>query len=137
MVLLKGMNYKLKKISLCRIYCNNGKITTGFFGVIPLGEAKLMKVIVTSNFILEENDLEKDLIIKIPPINKNKEEKIIILNKERIKYINNKFGIIIIEIKDFDGIKNDSFSEIDLDNKISIEQNISIILLRRIRKVLF
>ena len=124
MGLLKGIkNNILKKISICRIDCNNGMINTGFFCLIPLSEDKVMKAIVTTNVNLEDNELEKDIIIKIP-INNNKEEKIIVLDKERIKYINNKFGIIIIEIKDSDGIKNDSFLEIDLGNKISVEQNI-------------
>ena len=74
------------------------------------------------NLMHEENDLEKSLVIKM--LIKNKEEKTIVLDKERLKYFNNTFGITIIEIKDYDGIKNETFLEIDMENKISIEQKI-------------
>ena len=137
MGLLKEIkNSKLKKISECRIYCNNGEIAIGFFCTIPLSESKYIKIIMTRDFIFEENDLEKDIMIKIP-INNNKEEKAIILDKERIKYINNKFGIIIIEIKDSDGIKTDSFLEIDLNNKISIDQKIYLLYYSKERGMCF
>jgi V8-like Glu-specific endopeptidase len=119
-------DYTEKKI--CKIYCNDGGRGTGFFCTIPLDDLNNnLKVLMTNNYIIGENDLKPDKIIKFI-LNNEKEEKEIILDEERIKYTSEKYDITIIEIKDNDGIKNESFLEIDNkifdDYKIYLKQKI-------------
>ena len=119
-------NYAENKI--CKIFCNDGRIETGFFCIIPLDNLNNnLRVLMTNNHIIGENELNSDIKIKLT-LNNDKEVKEIVLDKERRKYTSDKYDITIIEIKDNDGIKNESFLEIDNkifdDYKIYLKQTI-------------
>ena len=69
---------------ICKIYKNNEVIGTGFLCKIPFNNY-LLKVLITNNHILNENDIENNNIIDISIYNKDKKEEIkeIIINKKR------------------------------------------------------
>ena len=95
---------------ICKIYLNNCKIGTGFFCKIPFNN-NLLPVLITSNHILNENDIDNNKIIKLMINNKMKKIKI---DNSRKKYTNSdkNIDITIIEIKSRkDGINN--YLEID------------------------
>ena len=119
-------NYAENKI--CKIFCNDKRIETGFFCIIPLDNLNNnLRVLMTNNHIIGENELNSDIKIKLT-LNNDKEVKEIVLDKERRKYTSDKYDITIVEIKDNDGIKNESFLEIDNkifdDYKIYLKQTI-------------
>ena len=102
--------------SVCKIYGKklNG---TGFFCLIqnikewnPLS----LKVLITNNHILEEDDIKINKKIKMSLNNGNKNIEIIIDNSRKT-FTSKKYDITIIEIKQNDGIKSNSFLEIDKD----------------------
>ena len=109
---------------ICKIVKDNGQKGTGFFCTIPFPDEKnLLKVLITNNHVLNEDDIENDKIIKFIIYNKEKKEeeekekekKIIIDNfRKKFTILNKKVGIdiTIIEIKpNIDKINN--FLEID------------------------
>ena len=74
----------------------------------------LLKILITNNHILNENDIENNKIIDISIYNKENEEELkkIRIDNTRIKYTNKKLDVTIIEIKpNKDEINN--FMEID------------------------
>ena len=110
----KLIEYTKKRI--CKIECNDGGKGTGFFCIIPLDDwDNNIRVLITNNHVIGENDMINDKKIKFS-LDNDREEKEIIIDEDRIKYTNKKYDITIIEIKKKDGIKNESFFEID--NKI-------------------
>ena len=60
---------------ICKIYKENGGIGTGFFCEIPFNN-NLLKVLITNNHLLNENEIEDNKIIKISIMNKEKDEKV-------------------------------------------------------------
>ena len=100
------------KNCICKIYKEDGTKGTGFFCNIPFpNEFNLLPVLATNNHILEEKDIKNNKIIEFT-INDDKEEKRIIIDKERIIFNCPELDITLIEIKpDKDNIYN--FLEID------------------------
>ena len=49
---------------ICKIYCDNGKLGTGFLSKIRF-QNKLLPVLITSNHVLNENDIENNKIIEL------------------------------------------------------------------------
>ena len=109
----KLIEYTKKRI--CKIYCNDGGKGTGFFCIIPIDDWNELRVLMTNNHILGEKDIATGKKINLT-LDNDKEEKKIIINEKRIKYTNKEYDITIIEIKEDDRIKADSF--FDIDNKI-------------------
>ena len=100
---------------ICKIYKDNGEIGTGFFCEIPYNN-NLLKVLITNNHILNENEIDNKKIININIINKEKEEEIkkIEIDNTRKKYTNKVLDVTIIEIKPKDEIYN--YMEIDKED---------------------
>ena len=112
---------------ICKIYKNKEIKGTGFFCEIPFQKI-LLKVLITSNNILNEEEIDFNKTINIIIMyGKQKEEfKKIQIDEKRIKYTNKQLGISIIEIKpEKDRIIN--FLEIDTEflekDKVIIEEN--------------
>ena len=122
----KLIEYTKKRI--CKIYCNDGGKGTGFFCIIPLDDwDKNLRVLMTNNHVIGENDIIIGKKIKFT-LNDDREEKELTIDEKRWKYTNDRYDITIIEIKKNDGIKNESFFEIDNkifdDCKIYLKQTI-------------
>ena len=83
---------QMKSNSICRIN-NKG---TGFFVKIPY-KSKLLPVLITSNQVINTDDIQNNKNISLY-LNNEKKIKIIKLDNERLKYINEKLNIAIIEI---------------------------------------
>ena len=60
---------------ICKIYKNNKEIGIGFFRKIPF-KNNLLKVLITNNHILNENDIENNKILEISIINNKKKIRI-------------------------------------------------------------
>ena len=69
---------------ICKIYKDNDTIWTGFFCEMPFKDNSI-KVLITSNHVLNEYDIENNKIINISILNEKKEEKI-----KKIKIDNNR-----------------------------------------------
>ena len=100
------------KTCICKIYINGG-IGTGFFSKIPYNN-ELLKVLITNNHILGENEIKNNKILTIS-LNDEKETKNIKLNNKRKIYINEILDVTIIEI---DENKDNIHDYIELDNEI-------------------
>ena len=69
---------------ICKIVKENGEKGTGFFCRIPFpDEENLLKVLITNNHVLNENDIDNDKIIKFKIYNKQKKEEEEKKNKNR------------------------------------------------------
>jgi len=98
--------------SICKININNIQ-GTGFFCKIPFPSLNdTMQVLITNNYIINEDHLNNNGMIKIKMNEEKKERKIDL--KGRMKYTNKEYGVTIIEIKEKDKIKNN----LELDNLI-------------------
>ena len=95
--------------SICRIY-NNGK-GTGFFAKIPY-KSKLLTVLITTNHIINQYDINDNKNITFY-LNNDKKTKSIKLDNNRMIYTNEKLDITIIEIKENKDKLNNKFLEID------------------------
>ena len=98
---------------ICRIKCLKEGHGTGFFLVIPvLDEWNLsLRVLMTNFHVLEKNEIMgKTIDISI---NDGKYDYKIKIDDSRKIYSNEKYDVTIIEIKKEDGIKKNSFLEID------------------------
>ena len=97
-VSLKGTENILDQMNnfVCRIF-NNGK-GTGFFTKIPF-KSKLLPVLITNNHIINENDIKNNKMITLY-LNNDKIEKVLKMDKNRLRYTNEKLDITIIEIKE-------------------------------------
>ena len=103
--------YDQMENSICLIK-NNGRRGTGFFCVFQNDDEWnpiTFRVMMTNNHILGENDINPGKIIKYY-INKESKE---IEIKDRKTYTNPDYDVTIIEMKQNDGIKPDSFLKID------------------------
>jgi len=107
---------------ICQIVKDNGEKGTGFFCSIPFpDENNLLKVLITNNHILNENDIKNGKIIKFKMHNREKkkeEEKEIRIDNSRkvltIKKVEEGIDITIIEIKQKDNI----YAFLGIDDKI-------------------
>ena len=93
---------QMKSNSICRI---NDK-GTGFFVKIPY-KSILLTVLITSNQVINTDDIQNNKSISLY-LNNDKKIKTIKLDNNRLKYINEKLDITIIEIKEkVDNLNND------------------------------
>ena len=97
--------------SICRIKCNDKSKGTGFFCKLNFGDTILYELI-TNNHIINNNNLKIGSRINVLINNEDKNYEIEIDNNRRT-YTNENYNITIIEIRENDGIKNDSFLEFD------------------------
>ena len=103
------------KKCVCKIY-NNGLRGTGFFTKIPY-KNELIKVLITNNHILGENEITNNSII-IYIINYNeKDKKRIKIDDKRKRYTNKELDVTIIEV---DEDKDDIHDFIEIDDDIII-----------------
>ena len=98
---------QMKSNSICRI---NDK-GTGFFVKIPF-KSKLLPVLITTNSVINRNDIQnkKNIVLYL---NNNEKRKTIKLDNNRLKYSNEKFDITIIEIKEKEDSLNIKYLELD------------------------
>ena len=98
------------KKCVCKI-TNKGTNGTGFFLKIPCAN-ELIKVLITNNHIISQDDSDKEstFIIKL---NNEKEQKLIKINKKRKNFTDKKLDITFIELTEKEEINN--FLELDDD----------------------
>ena len=110
--------------NICKIKSEK-EIGTGFFCKIPLSNnKKFLPLLITDSHIINKDLLNtKDAKINIK-IEEDKNERAIDLN-DRLKYLNEKYNITIIELKERDNITN--FIELDegIINNIINEDNLN------------
>ena len=121
------MNKEQMKISveqmencICRIKCLEGGQGTGFFLILPILNKwnSSLTALITNCHVLKKNEIMGKTINF--SINDGKLEYEIKIDDSRKIYSNEKYDVTIIEIKKEDGVKKNSFLEID--NQI-FEQN--------------
>ena len=112
---MKLFSHQMEK-SICKITKSKTLKGTGFICKITK-ESKTYQVLITSNHILDINDIKAGKIIDIS-FNENGKlkNKILKINKLRKVYTNKNYDVTIIEIK-----KNDNFNENDM---LTIDENI-------------
>ena len=101
--------------SICKIYCKDGGHGTGFFCNIQYNYNTILKVFMTNNHVLNEEDIKIGNTIKFS-INNEKIFYEIKLDESRKIYTNYNYDITIIELKPND--KLDQISYFDIDNRI-------------------
>ena len=95
---------------ICKIFCQNGKIGTGFFTKIRF-QNNLLPVLITNNHVLNDKDIENNKTIELIINNKVKR---IEIDNSRKKYTNSKLDVTFIEIKiNKDDINENNMLEID------------------------
>ena len=99
---------QMKNNSICRI---NDK-GTGFFTKIPY-KSKLLPVLITSNQVINTDDIKNNRNISLY-LNNDKKIKTIKLDNNRLKYTNEKLDITIIEIKENDHNLNIKYFELNM-----------------------
>ena len=98
---------QMKSNSICRI---NDK-GTGFFVKIPY-KSKILPVLITSNQVINTDDIQDNKNISLY-LNNDKKIKAIKLDNNRLIYTNEKLDITIIEIKDDEDNLNNKYLELD------------------------
>ena len=107
------------KLNVCKIECSDGSHGTGFFCNIPFKWDINLKVLMTNNHVLKEEDIKPGKIIKFS-LNNDKIFYQIKIDESRIKYTEEKqYDITIIELKNTDDLEEISF--FDIDNQINNE----------------
>ena len=96
--------------SICRIF-NNKRNGTGFFVKIPY-KNDILPVLITNNQVINKDDILNNITIPIY-LNNDKKIKNIKLDNNRKKYINEKYDITIIEIKENEDKLNSKYLELD------------------------
>ena len=107
---------KQMKESVCKIIGNNFN-GTGFFCVIQNMKdwnSPLFYVLMTNNHVLGEEDIKPNKTIKIS-LNDEKKNFDILIDNSRKTFTSKIYDVTIIEMRQNDGIKSDSFLEIDRD----------------------
>ena len=100
------------KRTICNISANNKGKGTGFFCNINYDDWEILRVLITTNNVLDKFDISPGQKIKIS-LNDGEISKEILIDGKRKTYISQEYGITIIEIKSTDGLKLDSFLDID------------------------
>ena len=124
--------FTLIKDHICKINCKDGRHGTGFFCNIPFGWNNTLKVLMTNNHVLNLNDILPDQTINFT-LNNDDEEYNIPIGNDRKTYTDESSDVTIIEIKENDKIKKNSFFNLDeqifKENSIKIFKNCQIFLL--------
>ena len=111
---LEAMKIKIRQMekSVCKIECQDYH-GTGFFCQIQNNKEwnSILRVLMTNNHILERKDIKPGKKIKFSINNGNSEFEILI-DESRKVYTNEYYDVTIIEIKQNDGLKPESFLEI-------------------------
>ena len=122
----------LIKDHICKINCKDGSHGTGFFCNIPFGWNNTLKVLMTNNHVLNLNDIQPGQTINFT-LNNDDEKYNIPIGNDRITFTDESSDVTIIEIKENDKIKKNSFFNLDEqifeENFIKIFKNCQIILL--------
>ena len=107
---------------LCKVYDSKGNNGSGFLCKIPFpDDFHLLPVLITNNHVLNEEELTKNIKIKIS-FDDDKITKIINIFPERNIYTNVKYDISIIEIlPEKDDIKN--FLDVEINSEDLIRKN--------------
>ena len=101
------------KKSICKIHDKDDNINgLSIFCKIQYNKSESFKVLIINNYILSKIDIENEKKIKIS-INDDKLYKYIDINKSRLMFTSEKYGITFVEIKENDEIKN--FFELDME----------------------
>ena len=100
------------KTNICKIECSDGGHGTGFFCNIPISWLQTIKVLMTNNHVLNQEDLLLNKVINFS-INNEEEHYKILIDESRKIYTNKKYDITIIELKEKDKINENYFFEID------------------------
>ena len=134
---LEAMKISLEQMekSICKIKCSEGGFGTGFFLKITNvneWDSLPIKAIISNNHVLTEKDILPGKKINFSLYN-DKHKLEIVIDESRKIYTSEKYDISIVELKQNDGIKMDSFLEIDgkiwKNNPIEIFKELSIYLL--------
>ena len=99
------------KTHICKIIGKDGFLGTGFFCNIPYG-SNILKVLMTNNYVLNEDDILPNQIIKFSVNNEAKNYEIKI-DDSRKTYTSKEYDVTIIEIKQSDKLDKNSFFDID------------------------
>ena len=99
------------KSCVCKIKMSNEGQATGFF-CIPFGLEETLKVLITNNYILTENDITPGKTIRFST-DDDKYFYEILIDESRLVYINHDYDISIIQLKEKDNLDKISFFEID------------------------
>ena len=102
----------IMKNSICKISINNGQQGTGFLCNVNLNDWDTLRFLITSDFFIDENDFVIGNKINIS-LNEGRISKEIIIEENRKNFTDKECGISFIEIKSKDGIKKESFLDID------------------------
>ena len=107
--------------TICKIKYNDERCGTGFFCLIPFPDKfNLLPVLITSNHVLDRNDILKDKKIEFS-IDNDKIEKEFIIDETRKTYTNEEYDITIVEMKKEDNLNFNQFLEID-ENIFELEK---------------
>jgi len=102
----------IMKNSICKISINNGQQGTGFLCRFNINDWDTLRCLVTTDFFIDESDFDPGSKINFS-LDEGRINKEITIEENRKKYTNKEYGITFIEIKSKDGIKKESFMEID------------------------
>ena len=109
------------KKCICKIHTKDDNINgISIFCKIQYNKSESIKVLIINNNILSKIDIENEKKIQIS-INDDKIYKYIDINKSRLMFTSEKYGITFVEIKENDEIKN--FFELDkekIDDKTEL-----------------
>ena len=111
-----------QKECVCKIIKDDKPFGTGFFCKIPYNENKdLLRVLITCNHVLDNNDIKSGQKTKIELFDTS--EKILDMDDSRITFTSpeNEYDITIIEIKEQDQLKINYIIEIDENINIKEE----------------
>ena len=115
---LKKILFLLEKC-ICKVKHQTGT-ATGFFSNIYLDEWEPIRVFITNNHVLDEDNIKPGKAIFFS-LNNEKEKFEIEIDESRKTYTNEEYDVTIIEIKKKDNLPKDSF--LDIDNNICEQKN--------------
>lgn len=119
LLIIKDQSYK----GICQIEHDYKEIETAFFCGIPFPDNyQLLPVLITSNKIINKDDIINGKKIKLL-LDETKLKIDIKIDSNRKNYIDEKYGVTIIEIKSKDGLDINSF--LNIDNKLFEEDIIT------------
>ena len=108
--------------SICKIKSGNKVDGLGIFCKIPVSNSKeFYPVLIVSTEIIDKAQLKSGSHIKFSFINEMDSHEITINNTRKIYYNEDKYNIVIIEIKEDDKLEIDSFLEFETDKANTVD----------------
>ena len=99
---------------ICKIECQDEVRGLGFFCKVPNSDkTNYLKAMITTNGVLSKKDISNGKTIKLS-LNEGSKTFEIKIENNRKAYTSEENDLTIIEIKDEDGLENNSFFEIDV-----------------------